>query len=148
PADAAGGSDGDTSIDVEATGPGSSDFSVDLRAERDGAGGGRVYQVSYSAGDGSGNRSVDTASVFVPRAQGGVWEPLVLWLEDGETGTRLKWDAVPGAFSYQVVRGSVGSLRETGDLIDFGAVTCILSDSSATSTQGHEDVENPAPGEA
>ncbi len=148
PADTAGPLDGDTSVDVGASDLGSADFSVDLRAERDGAGAGRVYQVTYSAVDASGNRSVGSASILVPHDQGGVSEPLLLWLENGEAGTRLKWDAVPGASSYQVVRGSVGSLGEAGDNIDLGTVTCILPDSSATSTQGHEDADNPAPGEA
>ena len=148
PDDAAGHGDGDTSHDVEGAEPGSADFNFALRAERDGRGEGRYYEVTYSAVDHSGNRSTATSFVFVPHDHGGVTEPLMLSTESTAAGTLLKWDAVPGALSYQVVRGSVGSLRETGDFIDLGTVSCIQAQSAATSTQGHEDTENPHPGEA
>ena len=148
PADASGDADGETGIDVDHAEVNSADFNVALRAERDGSGAGRVYQVTYSAVDGAGHQAVASASVFVPHDLGGVSEPLLLLVEDGPAGTRVTWDAVQGAFSYQVVRGSVGSLRLAGDIIDLGTVTCILPDSDATSTQGHEDAGNPPLGAA
>jgi hypothetical protein len=86
--------------------------------------------------------------VFVPHDQGGATEPLMLSVENGALGTWLKWDAVPSALSYRVVRGNVASLREAGDFIDLGTVSCIQPESAATNTQGHEDAEIPHAGEA
>jgi hypothetical protein len=148
PDNSPGTGDGNTVDDIQGQLPGSADFAFALRAERDGEGGGRTYQVTYSAVDGSGNRSSATSLVFVPHDEAGVTEPLLLSVEDGPAGTSLRWDPVPGALSYRVARGRVGSLRETGDFIDLGTVSCVQPPSSATSTQGHEDAENPPAGEA
>jgi len=148
PDNLAGNGDGDTDNDIQGAGPAAADFSFTLRAERDGAGGGRVYQVTYSAVDGSGNRSMATSSVFVPHDEAGVTEPLLLTVEEVPAGTSLSWGSVPGALSYRVVRGSISSLRYAGDFIDLGPVSCIQAGSAATSTQGHEDAENPPVGGA
>ncbi|OLE66806.1 MAG: hypothetical protein AUG09_05670 [Acidobacteria bacterium 13_1_20CM_2_68_7] len=148
PDDSPGTGDGNTVNDIQGPVPGSGGFNFALRAERDGGGGGRVYQVTYSAVDGSGNRSIATSFVFVPHDEAGVTEPLLLSVEDGPAGTSLMWDPVPGALSYRVVRGRIGSLREAGDFIDLGTVACVQPPSTATSTQGHEDAENPPAGEA
>jgi len=148
PDDSAGNGDGNTLNDVQGAELGSPVFNFALRAERDGGGKGRVYEVTYSAVDGSGNRSSATSLVLVPHDQGGATEPLLLSVESGSSGTLVKWDAVPGALSYRVVRGSVGSIREACDFIDLGTVVCIQPESAATDTQGHEDAELPAPGEA
>ncbi|PYT17129.1 MAG: hypothetical protein DMF51_03185 [Acidobacteria bacterium] len=148
PDNSAGTGDGNTVNDIQGPVPGSDDFNFALRAERDGGGGGRVYRVTYSAVDGSGNRSVTTSFVFVPHDEAGVTEPLLLSVENGPAGTRLTWDPVPGALSYRVVRGRVGSLRETGAFIDLGTGSCVQPPSSATSTEGHDDAENPPAGEA
>jgi hypothetical protein len=104
--------------------------------------------VTYSAVDASGNSASATSIVFVPHDQGGVTEPLMLSVEEGAGGTLLKWDAVPGALSYRVVRGSVGSIAEADAFIDLGTVVCIQPESAATSTRGHEDAEVPLPGQA
>lgn len=45
---------------------GADDRAVSLRAERSGAGDGRVYTLTYEAVDGSGNATRATATVRVP----------------------------------------------------------------------------------
>ena len=60
----------------------------------------------------------------------------------------MQWDPVPGAASYRVIRGTVGSLREAGDFIDLGVVACIQPDSPAATTRGREDAEVPPRGAA
>src|SRR5206468_1186658 len=124
PDDAAGLDDGNIPGDIQDASPGEADFDFQLRAERDGGGEGRVYRVTYSAVDGSGNRSDASSLVFVPHDQGGGSEPLLLSVEDGSAGTILKWESVPGASSYKVIRGMVVNLREAGDFIDLGPVAC------------------------
>jgi hypothetical protein len=44
--------------------------SVQLRAERDGGGDGRVYTITFIVSDASGNVGTATARVFVPKSQG------------------------------------------------------------------------------
>jgi hypothetical protein len=58
--------DGDTAGDIQGATLGTADTSFALRAERSGAGSGRVYTVVYRATDGSGNSSLATARVTVP----------------------------------------------------------------------------------
>jgi M6 family metalloprotease-like protein len=62
--------DGDTAGDISGAAPGTDDRSFDLRAERSGAGTGRVYTVMYRAVDASGNASEATATVRVPHGAG------------------------------------------------------------------------------
>ena len=59
--------DGDTPMDVEVI----DNHHVRLRAERSGAGSGRIYTITYRAVDASGNGSEATATVTVPRDNGG-----------------------------------------------------------------------------
>jgi hypothetical protein len=59
--------DGDTPGDIQGAALGTADTSFALRAERSGAGSGRIYTVLYRATDGSGNSSLATATVIVPR---------------------------------------------------------------------------------
>jgi len=42
---------------------------VQLRAERAGSGDGRVYTITFSVTDASGNVATATATVFVPQSQ-------------------------------------------------------------------------------
>lgn len=49
---------------------GSNCRSVQLRADRDGSGNGRVYTITFSVSDASGNKSTATAKVTVPKAKG------------------------------------------------------------------------------
>ena len=56
--------------DVQGTSLGTDDRSFSLRAERSGAGNGRLYTVTYRATDASGNSRLATATVTVPHDQG------------------------------------------------------------------------------
>ena len=60
-----GTGDGDTSPDWEITG----DLTLRLRAERAGTGSGRVYTITVEARDYSGNTTLETISVTVPKNQ-------------------------------------------------------------------------------
>jgi hypothetical protein len=60
--------DGDTSADVSGAAVGTPDTTFALRAERSGAGPGRVYTVTYRATDPTGNAGTGSASVRVPRS--------------------------------------------------------------------------------
>ena len=55
-----------TSADWAITGP----LSVNLRADRDGSGGGRIYTITVKCTDASGNASTATTTVLVPHDQG------------------------------------------------------------------------------
>jgi hypothetical protein len=58
--------DGDTAPDWEITG----DLTVNLRAERSGKGGGRIYTIMVQCTDASGNGSTKAVTVTVPHDQG------------------------------------------------------------------------------
>jgi len=146
--DAQGSGDGSTLNDIQGAETGSLDLAFQLRAERNGRGEGRVYTVSYAAIDESGNSTDTAVLVLVPHDQSVGTEPVLLTAANSDAGTYLQWRPVSGAVSYRVVRGYIGNLREAGDFIDLGVVSCIQSESTAVSTVGHEDVETPSPGEA
>jgi hypothetical protein len=61
-----GSGDGNTSNDIVIAGDCKS---VQLRAERAGSGDGRVYTITFSVQDASGNVATATAKVFVPQSQ-------------------------------------------------------------------------------
>src|SRR5262249_35846403 len=63
--DAPGEGDGHTAGDIQDAGIGSADFSLQLRAERDGDGPGRIYRISYTATDLGGNNTTATTLVSV-----------------------------------------------------------------------------------
>ena len=108
-----------------------------------------INLVCYTAiVDESGNVGSASPRVAVPHDQGGITEPIMLSVEENNVGTVLEWIQVPGAVHYNVVRGNLRNLRETGGFIDLGPVTCIEADSLDTNTLGHEDGDTPAPGEA
>lgn len=58
--------DGDTANDIVITGP----LSVNLRAERSGNGPGRVYTITVTCTDGSGNAASSSTTVSVPKSNG------------------------------------------------------------------------------
>jgi hypothetical protein len=68
PEDAAGNGDGNTNNDIVIAGDCKS---VQLRAERDGNGNGRVYTITLQVTDASGNVGTATAKVTVPHAENG-----------------------------------------------------------------------------
>jgi hypothetical protein len=59
--------DGDTPGDVQDAAFGTDDRSFQLRAERSGRGTGRIYTITYEARDQSGNATIQTATVSVPK---------------------------------------------------------------------------------
>jgi hypothetical protein len=148
PDDAPGGEDGATAGDVQGADPGTADFGMELRAERSGAGPGRTYEVTYRATDGAGNATTATAAVQVPHDQGAGPEPLLVSTRQTDIGTLLEWGEVPGAPSYRVVRGQVGSLFDTGAFYDLGPVACLASGIAVTSTAGLEDASVPSVGDS
>ena len=148
PDDAIGGGDGQTVNDIQGADTGTPDFTMQLRAERQGAGDGRIYTITYQAVDGSGNASATSAAnVDVPHSLNDVVEPIALKL-DGKQSTVVSWGVVSGAVHYDVVRGNLAELRISGQDVDLGRVTCIERESLDTTTSGHGDTAIPAPGQA
>jgi hypothetical protein len=147
PDDADGPTDGHTGDDIQDADLGTPDMEILLRAERDGNGPGRVYTIVYRAADQGGLTALGSTEVVVPHDQGdGAPEPLTLWLEDGQE-TLVSWDPVTWAVHYDVIRGSLESLRVRGSNIDLGSVTCIEEGSIDTTTTGYEDLAAPAEGQ-
>jgi N-acetylneuraminic acid mutarotase len=70
PDDAPGPGDGRTTGDISGADLGSPDLSLDLRAERDSHGPGRVYRLTYGAVDASGNSTTAFTVVTVPHDMG------------------------------------------------------------------------------
>jgi hypothetical protein len=66
-----GPGDGNTDDDIQGAGYGTDDRAFSLRAERAGTGDGRLYTVTYRAGDGEGNTAGQSAEVRVPHDHGG-----------------------------------------------------------------------------
>ena len=58
--------DGDTALDWEIT----SDLTANLRAERFGGGGGRIYEIEVRCTDESGNSSTGIVNITVPHDKG------------------------------------------------------------------------------
>ena len=70
PDNAEGSSDGNTENDIQDEEIGTEDYSILLRAERNGNSDGRTYIITYQATDDSGNSSTANATVTVPHDQG------------------------------------------------------------------------------
>ena len=69
-------------------------------------------------------------------------------LEQSASRTVVSWAVVPDAESYDVIRGELNNVVETGVVINLGTVLCIEEDSTDESTLGWEDGELPEPGRA
>ena len=102
--------------------------------------------MTYSAIDGSGNVGTATTLVTVPHDLGIGTEPLILSARETDLGTLFIWSPVPGAISYQVVRGDIANLQETRDSIDLGPVVCVPPGSISAYLVGREDTSMPAVG--
>ncbi len=63
--------DGDTENDIQGVEYGTADTEFQLRSERMGGGDGRVYTITYTASDGSGNETPIVVEVVVPHDQSG-----------------------------------------------------------------------------
>ena len=84
----------------------------------------------------------------MPHDQGGVVDPVAIALEQSASGTVVSWAVVPDAEVYDVIRGELSNVVETGVVINLGTVVCIEANSTDESTQGWEDGELPQPGQA
>jgi thermitase len=62
------------------------------------------------------------------------------------TGTVVSWQVAEGASSYDLVRGNVGSLSDTGTQVQLGPVVCLANDTP--SLAGAPDPDIPSPGQA
>jgi hypothetical protein len=143
-----GEADGMTVGDIQGVQVGTDDRGFALRAERRGDGAGRIYTVTYTAIDGSGNPTQLTSQVLVPHDQGGVVDPIRIALSNTSSGTRMSWAQVPGALHYNVIRGNLADVVRAASFINLGQVSCIESASLDISTTGREDSAVPAPGKA
>jgi len=146
PDDVQAGGDGRTINDIQGAEIGTADFSILLRAERQGGGIGRVYTITYRATDASGNPTTRSVEVRVPHDQGGSAEPLTLFL-DSATNTVVSWIDEDTAVHYDVVRGDVSNVRIVSSTVEMGPVVCLEADSVDTFTDGYEDSEQPAVGQ-
>ena len=120
PDDTPGGGDGHTSGDVQNATIGEADSVFELRAERAGSGDGRVYEIIYGAIDSSGQEMRFTVLVTVSHSQSGVTEPIELSIQQDAEGTISRWAGAEVALHYNVIRGRVGSIRQTESFIDLG----------------------------
>jgi len=66
PDNAIGIGDGNTIDDIQGAVTGTEDYEFKLRAERAGTGDGRVYTITYTVTDASGNSADESATVVVP----------------------------------------------------------------------------------
>jgi len=145
PDDAPGMGDGETPGDVADVQPGAPDADLLLRAEREGRGAGRIYQLNYRAIDASGNASLAFAVVTVPHDQWQGPEPLLMRLEPRGTGgmARINWPTVPGALGYDVISGSLSQVRLQDHSVSFGAVNVL--DRGTTDSFLDEDAAGQIP---
>jgi VCBS repeat protein/HYR domain-containing protein/thrombospondin type 3 repeat protein len=149
PDDDTGPGDGETSGDIEGADLGTADADILLRAERDGRGPGRIYELRYRAIDRAGNGAPGLAVVTVPHDLGDGPEPLLLWVDSataGSTGVRVAWPTVAGALAYDVIRGDLGALHRDGEVTTLGAVTVLARGTMLTSTTEPGGASNPEVG--
>jgi hypothetical protein len=149
PDDAAGNDDGATTADVREAEAGTPDASLLLRAERSGAGTGRVYVLTYRATDGSGNATTALATVTVPHDLGQGPEPLLMQLEPAAGGgLRIYWPAVFGAGAYDVITGDLQGWRVSNGALDVGPVRVLARETAATSLTEAAGAATPPLGHA
>jgi len=152
PDDSPGNGDGHTQDDIEAALPAPPTAQIALRAERGGAGTGRVYTVVATAQDASGNTEESSLSVFVPHDQQGTTEPVQLDVTTQQATqggqVSLKWDDVPGAESYNVIRGEVSALSRQDSYTLVPDVGCVARGIVATEVSDPMVQDQPDPGEA
>ena len=68
----------------------------------------------------------------------------MLSLSETVSGTALHWSEVGGAFSCDVVRGDLRSIRDLNGAYHLGSLTCIAATTTGTTTAGLEDADRPA----
>ena len=152
PDDVNGAEDGQTANDIQDVTLDSADFDLKVRAERDGTGNGRFYELVYAATDCFGDTAVGTGGIFVPHDEGGQTEPVVLEvlpLQGGGTGSyALQWTSVAGADTYNVIRGRLSRIRTVGSFTVIEDSQCLASSLTGTYVSEGTLGEDPPPGEA
>ncbi|HYV19599.1 MAG TPA: FG-GAP-like repeat-containing protein [Verrucomicrobiae bacterium] len=151
PDDAGGTADGTTTTDIQGATLGAADASVLLRAEREGKGPGRVYELRYRAIDAAGNATTAIGVVTVPHDQGQGPEPLLMRLEPvaaGVTAQRLYWPALKEATGYDVIRGTLSRVRRESGVTNLGAVAVVARNTALTTVSEPMTTSNPPVGEA
>jgi hypothetical protein len=143
-----GEGDGNTTNDIQGAEVGAADTEFQLRAERAGGGDGRIYTAVYSATDGSGNEASEAGFAVVPHDQGGMTDPLEVFLDENGGGTLVRWGEAVGAQYYDVIRGQLSNIVETDVVISLGPITCIEANSTDVNTAGLEDPDSPSAGQA
>ena len=146
PDDAGGNADGGTQGDIAGADGGTAVAEIALRAERSGAGAGRVYTLTYAATDASGNRAPAIAIVTVPHDLGNGPEPLLVRVEspDAAGRVRLYWPAFSGATGYDVLAGEIDQYRIVSRQISLGSTRILAR--GLTSTSVFDGPEMPAAG--
>jgi hypothetical protein len=143
-----GVADGNTINDIQDAELETPDFNLGLRAERAGGGNGRIYTAIYTAMDAAGNTNSAAGFAVVSHDQGGMVDPIEVYLAESGAGTSIAWAAVSGAKTYDVIRGELSQIAETPVLINLGTVVCVEDDSLDGSTANRVDPAVPAPGES
>jgi hypothetical protein len=149
-ANASGMGDGDTTIDIAGADIGTADEEIYLRAERNGNGSGRLYELTYQAADASGNAAPALGVVTVPHDQGHGPEPLLMRLEpDGTPGmARIYWSRLPDVVGYDVIRGDLSQTKVEDRQLSLGAVKVLARGTTETSFSEGSAGAIPPPGAA
>jgi hypothetical protein len=151
PDDTPGNTDGSTTQDIQQAAAGTPDSSLLLRAEREGKGPGRVYELLYRAVDASGNATTAIGVVTVPHDQGQGPEPLLMHLEPLAAGTKaqhLYWPAILGATGYDVIRGTLSDVHRVDGVTNLGNVAVLARNTSLTTVSEPMTAPTPPVGEA
>jgi hypothetical protein len=146
PDDAPGTGDGATVNDIAGADVGTADTDLELRAERDGKGPGRVYTLSYRAIDAAGNTTPGMATVVVPHDQGQGPEPLLMQLApvtSGSSALQIAWPTVNDAIGYDVIRGLLSSVHVEDNVLNLGTVVVLARRISGTTVL--EPIPSPNP---
>ena len=146
PDDAPGGSDGKTTGDIQDASPGQPDFSIELRAERDAGGPGRVYQLTYRASNAAGELTA-SVQILVPHDLRHQTDPIALGVTQTPAGTLLEWDEIAGGVHYNVIRGDLAGLEIVDNGVTVQSPECLASRLTIPRTAGHEDTVVPEPGQ-
>jgi hypothetical protein len=149
--DGSGTSDGATTGDVQDATVGTTDSSILLRAEREGKGPGRVYELRYRAIDAAGNATTAIGVVTVPHDLGQGPEPLLMRLEPvapSATAQRIYWPALKDATGYDVIRGTLSQVRRENGVTNLGAVAVLARGTTLTTVSEPMTTAVPPVGDA
>ncbi len=107
-----------------------------------------VHAITVRVTDSFGETDTASTGVRYPLPCWKGLDPVEIVVETSDAGTLISWVEVPGAWSYDVIRGQLASVWPASDVIDLGRVVCIENDSLDADTRGAEDPELPDSGTA